>query len=201
VHPNHLAWQAWSVVALVGLGREDEARAEAAAALRVTREFGSARAEGLALWASGLVEHSADLLAEAVGVLGRVAAPVERARALVDLGGAVRRANRRVEARVPLTEGLQLARECGADALVAAATVELAATGMHLRRPAVAGPEALTPTERRIAERAAGGASNRDIAQALFITPKTVENHLGSAYRKLGVAGRGELATALASAS
>ncbi len=77
------------------------------------------------------------------------------------------------------------------------ATTELAASGVHPRRPAVTGPAALTPTERRIAERAARGASNRDIAQALFVSPKTVENHLGNAYRKLGVTGRGELAAAL----
>ena len=146
LHPNHLPWQAWSAVALLRLGRAEEARAEAAAALAVAREFGSVRAEGLALWASGLVEHSADLLAEALVVLQRVSAPLERARALVDLGAAVRRANRRAEARVPLEEGLQLAHECGADALVAAATMELAATGVHLRRPAVTGgPDVADP--------------------------------------------------------
>jgi DNA-binding CsgD family transcriptional regulator len=197
LHPNHLHWQPWSIVALLRLGREDEARARAAAALSAAREFGSARAEGLALWASGLVERSPDLLTEAVTVLQQVPAPLERARALIDLGAALRRANRRADARAPLEEGLQLAHDRGADALVETAMVELAATGVHLRRPAVTGPDALTPTERRIAEQAAGGASNRDIAQALFITPKTVENHLGNAYRKLGVTGRGELADAL----
>ncbi|MGH3925422.1 MAG: helix-turn-helix transcriptional regulator, partial [Pseudonocardiaceae bacterium] len=130
--------------------------------------------------------------------LRQVPAPLERARALIDLGAALRRSNRRADARAPLEEGLQLAHDRGADALVETATVELAATGVYLRRPAVTGPDALTPTERRIAERASGGASNRDIAQALFVTPKTVENHLGNAYRKLGVNGRGELAHALA---
>ena len=198
LHPNHLPWQAWGVVALLRLGRDEEARARTATALSSAREFGSARAEGLALWATGLVERSPELLAEAVAVLVQVPAPLERARALVDLGAALRRANRRTEARAPLDEGLQLAHSCGADALVDTATVELAATGIHRRRPAFTGPDALTPAERRIAEQAAVGASNRDIAQALFITPKTVENHLGNAYRKLGVASRGELNDALA---
>ncbi len=197
LHPNHLPWQPWSVVALASLGDDEQARARATTALTAAREFGSVRAEGLALWAFGLVDRDTDVLAAAVAALRRVPAPLERARALVDLGAALRRANRRCDARAPLGEGLQLAHECGADALVAVATTELAAIGVHPRRSAVTGPHALTPTERRIAERAAAGASNRDIAQALFITPKTVENHLGNAYRKLGVAGRGALATAL----
>jgi DNA-binding CsgD family transcriptional regulator len=197
LHPSVLPWQAWSAVALQRMGRDEQSRATAAAALVEARRFGSARAEGVALWASGLVERSAGVLADAVAVLGRVPAPLERARAMVDLGAALRRTNRRAEARPILEEALQLAHGSGAEALVSAARVELAAAGVHVRRPAVTGPDALTPTERRIAERAAEGASNRDIAKALFVTPKTVENHLGNAYRKLGVAGRTELRAAL----
>ena len=157
LHPNHLPWQAWGVVALLRLGRDEEARARTATALACAREFGSSRAEGLALWATGLVERSPELLAEAVTVLAQVPAPLERARALVDLGAALRRANRRTEARAPLDEGLQIAHGCGADALVETATVEFAATGVHRRRPAFTGPDALTPAERRIAEQAAAG--------------------------------------------
>ena len=197
LHPNLLPWQAWSAVALLRQGRDEDAGARAAAALAEARRFDSPRAVGVALWASGLVGRSAELLAEAVAVLGRAPAPLERARALVDLGSALRRGNRRAEARPALEQALQCAHEAGAEALVAAARVELAAAGVHVRRPAVTGPDALTPTERRIAERAADGASNRDIALALFVTPKTVENHLGNAYRKLGVAGRTELRAAL----
>ncbi len=202
-HPNHLPWRAWSAVALLRMAREDEARAAAAGALAEARALPAdrarecARPEGVALWASGLVGRSAELLAEAVTVLAGVPAPVERARALVDLGATLRRANRRTDARAALEEALQLAHGCGAGGLVAEATAELAAAGVRPRRPAVTGPDALTPTERRIVERAAAGASNRDIAQALFVTPKTVENHLGNAYRKLGVSGRGELAGVL----
>ena len=197
LHPNLLPWQAWSAVALLRQGRDEDAGARAAAALAEARRVDSPRAVGVALWASGLVGRSAELLAEAVAVLGRAPAPLERARALVDLGSALRRGNRRAEARPALEQALQCAHEAGAEALVAAARVELAAAGVHVRRPAVTGPDALTPTERRIAERAADGASNRDIALALFVTPKTVENHLGNAYRKLGVAGRTELRAAL----
>jgi DNA-binding CsgD family transcriptional regulator len=198
LHPNVVSWQPWTAVALLRLGREQEAREQAAEALTRAREFGSARAEGLALWASGLVERSPGLLADAVTVLGTVQAPLERARALVDLGAALRRANRRAEARGPLGEGLQLAHRCGAVPIVETARLELAAAGVNLRRPAVSGPDALTPTERRIAELAAEGASNRHIAQTLFVSPKTVENHLGSVYRKLAVGGRAALPDALA---
>ncbi len=64
--------------------------------------------------------------------------------------------------------------------------------------PEGAGAERLTASERRVAELAARGQSNPEIAQALFVTRKTVETHLGHVYRKLGVAGRGELGRALA---
>jgi DNA-binding CsgD family transcriptional regulator len=73
----------------------------------------------------------------------------------------------------------------------------LAALGDRPRHLQHSGREALTASERRVAELAGGGRSNRDIAQDLFITPKTVENHLGRVYVKLGIAGRRELADAL----
>ena len=70
--------------------------------------------------------------------------------------------------------------------------VELAATGARPRRDVLlTGPESLTPSERRIAELAATGQSNREIAQALFVTPKTVEYHLRNTYRKLDIQTRG----------
>lgn len=200
-HPNFAPWQAWSAVALTRLGRADEGRAAATDAVAAAREFGSARAEGVALWASGIIERSADILGDAVAVLRSVPAPVELARALIDLGAALRRANHRSDARGRLEEGMHLAHHCGADALVATARLELATAGVHVRPRVVIGPDVLTPTERRVADLAAGGATNRDIAQTLFVSPKTVENHLGHAYRKLGVASRRELADVLATTS
>lgn len=68
---------------------------------------------------------------------------------------------------------------------------------MRPRQPALRGPDALTPSERRVAEMAIDGMSNREIAQALFVTPKTIEKHLGNAYAKLEIRGREELASAL----
>ncbi len=124
---------------------------------------------------------------------------LETMRALVDLGAALRRENRRSEARDPLERAADMARRGGAVALSERARIELAASGARPRRDALlSGPASLTPSERRIAELAANGQSNREIAQALFVTPKTVEYHLRNAYRKLDIQTRGELAGVLA---
>jgi DNA-binding CsgD family transcriptional regulator len=77
---------------------------------------------------------------------------------------------------------------------------ELVATGLRPRQAATEGPAALTPRQRQICELAAAGKSNREIAQELFLSAKTVETHLLSSYRKLGVNGRTELAAELAEA-
>jgi DNA-binding NarL/FixJ family response regulator len=100
-------------------------------------------------------------------------------------------------ARQPLREGHELARACGARALLETVRVELAASGVRVRTPALMGADSLTPSERRIADMAAAGASNTEIAQALFVTVKTVEMHLSNAYRKLAITKRIELTAAL----
>ncbi len=138
-------------------------------------------------------------LRTAVRLASNGPARLETTRALVDLGAALRRENRRSEAREPLERAADLARRGGAVALSEHARIELAAAGARPRRDALlSGPASLTPSERRIAELAATGQSNREIAQALFVTPKTVEYHLRNAYRKLDIQTRGELAGALA---
>ncbi len=68
---------------------------------------------------------------------------------------------------------------------------------MRVRRTALSGPESLTDSERRVADLAADGKTNREIAGELFVTVKTVEVHLSSAYRKLGISGRRQLAAAI----
>jgi DNA-binding NarL/FixJ family response regulator len=82
--------------------------------------------------------------------------------------------------------------------VVQRAETELLATGARPRRISLRGVESLTPSERRVAEMAAEGPTNREIAQALFVTPKTVEVHLSSAYRKLEISSRSQLPAALA---
>jgi DNA-binding CsgD family transcriptional regulator/tetratricopeptide (TPR) repeat protein len=196
-HPGLVEWRPAAALALRELGRGEQARRLVVEAIHLAQHFGVRRALGLALRARGLVEGSVDALGESVDVLASTGSRLEHARALVDLGAALRRANCRSDARTRLEDGMHLAHECGATALLARARTELAAAGARPRRPARRGPDALTPSERRIVELAAGGLGNREIAQALFVTTKTVETHLGAAYRKLGVSGRRGLAGAL----
>jgi DNA-binding CsgD family transcriptional regulator len=136
-------------------------------------------------------------LHEAVRVLEGSPARLEHARALVELGAALRRANQRAAAREPLRDGLELAQACGATRLIERARTELLAAGARPRRELRSGVDALTASERRIAQMAASGMSNPEIAQALFVTIKTVEGHLSGVYRKLDVRSRGELPAAL----
>lgn len=143
-------------------------------------------------------DDATEKLSEAVQELRRSPARLELARALVSLGQALRRRGRRAESREPLREGYDLARQCGAEGLSETARTELRASGVRLRREALTGVESLTASEARIVEMAADGASNPEIAQALFLTVKTVESHLTHAYRKLDVSTRAELRDALA---
>jgi DNA-binding CsgD family transcriptional regulator len=136
-------------------------------------------------------------LREAVECLERSPGALDRARALIDLGAELRRGGKRREARDHLRAGLDLAQRCEATTLEVRAREELMAAGARPRRQAVSGTEALTPRERQVAQLAARGVRNRDIAQRLFITPKTVEWHLGNAYRKLELHSRGSLIGAL----
>jgi ATP/maltotriose-dependent transcriptional regulator MalT len=183
--------------ALDRLGRKEEAIALAEEELVAARAWGAPGTVGPVLRVLGLLRGEIALLEEAVEVLERSQARHELAKALADLGSALRRDRRPSEAREPLRRALELADACGADALVEHVRSELYATGARPRTTATGGVDALTASERRVAAFAAEGQSNRDIAQALFVTPKTVEVHLSNAYRKLGIRSRRELAAAL----
>jgi DNA-binding CsgD family transcriptional regulator len=122
---------------------------------------------------------------------------LERARAHVAAGAALRRAGRPAEARDPLRLALDLAHRCGATELEEEALAELRAAGGRPRRPLTSGAGALTPSERRVADLAAAGRLNREIAEMLFVTLSTVEFHLRRAYRKLGIVSRKQLVAAL----
>jgi DNA-binding CsgD family transcriptional regulator len=196
------AWRSEAAITHALLGHAAEARQLARTAVEVARGFGRPRALGVALRAQGLVEDGArgiDLLGEAVAVLERSQAPVELARALTDHGAALRRAGLRMRARVQLERGLDLAHHCGARRIASQARAELVAAGAKPRRDAFTGRDALTASELRVARLAAAGRTNREIAQALFITTKTASAHLSRAYRKLDVTRRSQLAEALVS--
>lgn len=199
-NPAILPWRSDAALALAAIGDAKAARRLCAEEVAAARTWGAGRALGLALRVSGLVEGSArgiEQLAAAVDVLRGSPAPLELARALVDLGAAQRRAGARNAARDLLREGLDLAHRQGGLRLADQARRELVVAGAKPRRDAIRGRDALTPSELRVAELAAGRQTNRQIAQALFITQRTVENHLTSSYAKLGIASRSELAAAL----
>jgi DNA-binding NarL/FixJ family response regulator len=108
-----------------------------------------------------------------------------------------RRSGQRKLAREDLQRAYELATARRAVPIAEVAAAELRSSGARLRRPTEGGADALTPGERRVAELAATGSSNREIAQSLFLSEKTVEAHLGRSYRKLGIRSRGRLAAAL----
>jgi DNA-binding CsgD family transcriptional regulator/Tfp pilus assembly protein PilF len=199
-NPAALPWRSLAATQLVLAGDEPRARELVTEELALARAFGAPRALGIALRAAGLVAHGADAvgrLDEAAATLDLAAAPLEQARTLLELGAAVRRDGRPAQARAHLVRAQELAERCGAWGVVSRARQELVNAGARPRRPRVSGVEGLTAGERRAAELAAGGRSNREIAQALYLTPKTIEMHLSSAYRKLDIRSRAELTDAL----
>jgi DNA-binding CsgD family transcriptional regulator len=195
-NPAVVSWRAGAALACAKLGDPVRARQLAREEVDRARAFGSLSATGRGLHTSALVETGArrlDLLGEAIEVLERSPAALARAQALLDLGAALRRAGRKATAREPLRRALDLAERCGASATVERAARELTAAGARPRRSALSGAEALTARERQVAELAADGMSNREIADALFVTVKTVEWHLRHCFTKLGVTSRREL--------
>jgi ATP/maltotriose-dependent transcriptional regulator MalT len=188
-------------VALAGVGERDEARQLAESELAAARTFGDPAALGVALRAAGLVEGAGEgieYLREAVCQLEGSQGRLEHARALVDLGAALRRHGARREATSWLRRALDLADRCGARVIADQARAELRISGARPRRARLSGIESLTPSERRVADLAATGLTNREIAQALFVSHPTVVTHLGHCYQKLNISSRDQLAQALA---
>jgi DNA-binding CsgD family transcriptional regulator len=194
-------WRSRAAHAIAAAGDPEGAARMAAEDLALARRWGAASGIGVALRAGALAaagDAQIEGLRAAAATLERSPARLEHARALVDLGAALRRANRRREARGELGDGLALAERCGAGGLAERARAELRAAGGRSGAAEGGGWEQLTASERRVAELAAEGRGNPEIAQTLYVTRKTVETHLGRVYRKLGIAGRGELERALA---
>jgi DNA-binding CsgD family transcriptional regulator len=196
-----LPWRAEAATALTTLGRPEQARVIIAPALEPARRWAAPGPLGRVLHAAALTAPDPDerltRLAEATETLRGSISPLDLARAMTDYGAALRRAGRRLDASEQLVEALDLADRCGADPLATRAREELAATGRRPRKARISGPESLTPSELRIAERAATGRTNTQICQELFLSPKTVEMHLSRVYRKLDITGREHLTDAL----
>ena len=194
-------WRSEAALIHVALGNAAEASRLAGEQLELARTFGLPRTLGVSLRTAGLVEggeRGIELLREAVRTLERSQSPLELARAQADYGAALRRAGRRVQARAELERALDLAYRCGGRRIANRARAELIAAGAKPRRDAITGRDALTVSELRVARLAAEGLTNREIAQALFITVKTAKAHLNRIYRKLDISRRGQLASALA---
>jgi DNA-binding NarL/FixJ family response regulator len=145
------------------------------------------RCRGLLLVARGDPTGAVTQLQQALSHHHRIDMPFELARTLLCLGRVQRRAKQRKEARETLTRALEIFERVGAPLWADKARAELDRT--HMREA----PSTLTPTEQRVAELAAGGLTNKRIAERLFMSPKTVEANLARVYAKLGIASRAEL--------
>jgi len=184
----------------VAMGRHDDADEIARDGLARARAWGNPETVSRALRAVAATASDAariEALGEAWDLTASAACPVERAQVGADLGAALRRVGRRADAANLLREALEVADGCGALAHVDTIRRELAALGARPRRSRRSGAGSLTPREHEIAELAAAGVMNDEIARSLHVTVKTVETHLTRAYRKLGVTGRGGLGAAL----
>lgn len=193
--PTVVPWRADHVEACARSGRLDDARAALAALEERSRATGvrwgsgtSARCRGMLVGEDDYEEEFADAAELLDGML------LERARTKLALGMRRRRSRRRAAAREVLHEALDYFERAGAEPWAEQARSELRATG---EAPVVPGVDvslrALTPQELQVALVVARGATNREAAAALFLSPKTVEFHLGNAYRKLGIRSRAEL--------
>ena len=198
-NPAWVPWRSLTARALDALGRRPEAVALVEAELEDARRWGAPGATAASLRLLGALRHDEGLglLEQSVEVVETSPARLEHAKSLVAWGSALRRSGHRSDAREPLARGVELAGHCGASTLVETAKTELYAAGGRPRREALTGPASLTPSERRIAELAAEGLTTRQIAHALYVTPRTVEGHLTHIYRKLGISTRTALAGAL----
>ncbi|MEV6348683.1 AAA family ATPase [Actinoplanes sp. NPDC051851] len=199
-HPGLTAWRVDDCLALTALGDPAAARAVAEDHLRLADRVGlpGPRGAGLRALATTLSPAEAvPVLTAATTLLATSPARLEHTRTLVDLGAALRRANRRTAARTPLGQALDMAERGGMRLLATRAHRELIAAGARPRRPMLSGPAALTPAEHRVAELAARGHSNTEIAHELYITRRTVETHLTHIFQKLQVTRRSALATHL----
>ncbi len=181
--------------AMIALGHLDRAEKLIDQLESRSREMGrtwilsvALRCRGLLLAARGDLNAAITTMEESLATFEGFDAPPYLARTLLAQGLVLRRARRRTQAKRSFEEALRLFESMGAKLWARRARQELERVG--IRRPA--GDE-MTETERRVAELAAAGKSNREIGEALFISPKTVEANLAHVYRKLGIRSRAEL--------
>lgn len=194
-------WKAAAAPALASLGERQTAARLAGEQLTMARRVGAPGALGMSLRAAALVgggDERLALLQEAVSVLEHSGARLQLAYAFAELGSELTRLGRRREGRDAQRRAIRLAEECGALVLTERARAELQAGPGRRAQIELTGRDALTAAEWRVCRQAAEGHTNREIAQALFVTEKNVERHLSSAYQKLGIRSRFQLPAAIA---
>jgi DNA-binding NarL/FixJ family response regulator len=193
--PNLIQWQPDYIESLARTGRTDDAARALAAFERDAERTNRAWAKATAARCRGYLsqEDSAAHFRRALELHGASPSPFEIARTQLCYGEVLRRQRQRGEARQVLHEALHTFERLGAEPWAGRAQAELSATGEKVRRRDVAATRDLTPQELQIALAVAQGATNREAAAQLFLSPRTVEAHLSSAYRKLGARSRTEL--------
>jgi DNA-binding CsgD family transcriptional regulator len=198
-NPAAARWSGLRAVALDRLGMKRKALELASEELDRARDWGAPATVARSLRVLGMLEgaHGIERLEEAVDVAGRGPCRLELAKSLAELGMARKRAGRPDYAGEPLVRAHTLADVCGAERLLAQIRTEMLSVGVEPASAVPRGVAALTETERRVAALAAAGRAEREIAQELFVTPRTIEVKLGSALRKLGASSNHELALAL----
>lgn len=152
------------------------------------------RCRGLLEAAAGAVGEAEAAIERALAEHARLPMPVEQGRTLLALGRVRRRRKKRAAAKEALAEAVEVFAAAGATLWAERAAEEIEALGLR-HGPA----DELTPSELRVARLAASGLTNREVAAALVVSPKTVEAHLGRAYRKLGIRSRAELGALMGS--
>ena len=197
--PLFVPWAPDLVEAYVRAGRPAEADAACVALVRRTERAGvplalafGARCQGL-VEAEGFEHHFEQALADHE----QADSPFETARTLLAYGSRLHRARRRVAGREQLRDALEIFEQLGAAPWIERTTAELQAAGAIHRDP-IGDPDQLSPQEVRVAIAVAAGATNKQVATKMFLSPKTIEFHLGRVYRKLGIHSRTELAALVA---
>ena len=196
--PGDMRFATDDVEALIGIGNLDEAEALlgwyeglADASGRIGARAACARCRGLLHVARGDVDEAVDALAASVELYRGVTEPLGVARSLLVLGTIERRRLHKRVAREMLGAALSAFEALGARLWVRAARAELARIGGR-----VASPDALTPTEERVATLVAEGRTNREVGAILVVSERTVEGHLSRIYAKVGVRSRASSRTA-----
>lgn len=200
-NPMVVPWRSTLALALARAGASVEPAALAEEELTLAKRFGAPRGIAVAERALAIIGPASQRVARlerSLELARRSPARIDVVRGEVELGVALRRQGAKAEAREVLRRALDAAEAGGAALLARRAREELGASGARPRVLALHGPAALTPSERRVADLAAQGRRNREIAEELFVSVKAVEFHLGNCFRKLGISARSDLGRALA---